>query len=515
MKLKEKFAIVTALLFFWLTPTAVSCAAIGAKDYKLPTKYVIIKEAFDAGSPSLGDPRVIFCIQDAHCNYEAQKNTAEVLNYLVQNYGLRLIMVEGGYGYVGLSSLRGYAPLKNRQEVAEKYLRQGRISGEEYFDLLSDNDIELYGIDDETLYDAHLEVFWKIDPVRKEGVKHLDRVISTLNKLKPFLYSDELRQLEQKKEAYESKGMQLADYCSYLSSFAAKRSVPLDKYAAMAAFLKTVMTERNMDLKSAETERNVFIKTLAAGLDNERVKLLIAKTQDFKDGRLAAKDYYSYLKSLTPRTMDIAKDYPDLARYIDYVCGSNTINPARLIQDIAALERDLKDKSFVNDDQRKLDEISKNSIILRHLFELELTPEEYAYFKAGQDKFRVASWQGFLKDMCVKYSLPEPAVSVSAVDGNIGVLEDFYKLGVTRENVFIKNMEKKMNESGERTAVLITGGFHTPGMIRALKAKGYSYIVLAPVITSKSDSSVYFSVLREQKKNMDEDYDEDRSDEQD
>jgi hypothetical protein len=68
----------------------------------------------------------------------------------------------------------------------------------------------------------------------------------------------------------------------------------------------------------------------------------------------------------------------------------------------------------------------------------------------------------------------------------------------------MKNMVSKMDESGENLAVLITGGFHTPGVTRMLKGKGYSYVVAAPVITQNSDSSVYFSVLRGEKSRFEE-----------
>jgi hypothetical protein len=37
-----------------------------------------------------------------------------------------------------------------------------------------------------------------------------------------------------------------------------------------------------------------------------------------------------------------------------------------------------------------------------------------------------------------------------------------------------------------------------------LKDNGYSYIVIAPVITKKSDSSIYFSVLKGEKNRLEE-----------
>lgn len=509
---RKRLKVVLFCSFLSLIPFVSSQAALRVKDYKFPSKNVLIKEAFDASTTANENPRIIFCIQDAHCNYEAQKNTAEVLDYLVKNYGLNLVLVEGGSGYVGLSSLRGYAPLKTRQEVAERYLRQGSISGEEYFDLVSDSDIELYGIDDEALYDAHLETFWEIDNRRASGAKQIERLISAVNNLKPFIYSDELRRLEQKKKAYESKELRLADYCSYLFSYAVKRSVALDDYPAMEKFTGTVEIEKNMDVKSAEAERVIFIKNLASALESGQVKVLIAKTQGYKDGKLPARDYYSYLKSLAQPSIDIKKEYPSLSRYIDYVCGDNSLSPVKLIKEISALEEELKNRSFTNDAQRRLSEISRMSLILKHLFDLELTPEEYSYFKANRDKFGVSSWKDFISAECQRYNLPDFTVSSQAVDGNLDVLEKFYKLGAARESVFIKNMEKRMDEAEERTAVLITGGFHTPGITKALKTKGYSYVVLAPVITEKSDSSLYFSVLKDQKINEEEDLIDDDDD---
>jgi hypothetical protein len=111
-----------------------------------------------------------------------------------------------------------------------------------------------------------------------------------------------------------------------------------------------------------------------------------------------------------------------------------------------------------------------------------------------------ASWINFLNEGCKKYNLTTQLSTSNIIDENLNILNGFYQLGVAREKAFMKNMVNKMDESGQNLAVLITGGFHTPGVTQMLKDKGYSYIVVAPVITQKSDSSIYFSVLREEKK---------------
>ncbi|MFH0828535.1 MAG: hypothetical protein V1919_05150, partial [Candidatus Omnitrophota bacterium] len=73
-------------------------------------------------------------------------------------------------------------------------------------------------------------------------------------------------------------------------------------------------------------------------------------------------------------------------------------------------------------------------------------------------------------------------------------------LGADRESAFIKNIANKLNGTNEKIAVLITGGFHAPGMTQFLKDSGYPYEVVTPAITQRGDSNIYLSVLRGESK---------------
>ena len=117
---------------------SIALASLSPQNLNIPANYGTVKETFDAALLNQNTKPLIIHIQDAHCNYEAQKNMSGLLKYLVNEYGLKLIMVEGGSGDVSLSSLRGYADKNTRIEVAERYLKEGKISGEEYLDIISD-----------------------------------------------------------------------------------------------------------------------------------------------------------------------------------------------------------------------------------------------------------------------------------------------------------------------------------------------------------------------------------------
>ncbi len=499
---KNLWQIIIPVLMLCLLGYNIAFASYSAKEIKIPTQFGSIKETFQAPAQTTSSQREIIHIQDAHCNYEAQKNMAQLLEYLVKEQNLRLIMVEGGSGDVSLTFLRGYTDKKAREEVADKYLKEGKISGEEYLDIVSDYPLQLYGIEDKALYDAHLAVFEKIDSFREQGLKDLKGLSAIVKSLKFRIYSQELQRFEEKKSGYEGKAISLTEYCQYLSGMANKKRLGLEDYPHLAAFSETASLEKEINFQQAETQRNVFIKDLAGLLDERGAQNLILMTQGFKAKMVTPERYYSFLKTTGEEKLDLRRKYPQLYAYIKYVTVSKEVNAAELLKEVNAIEEKIKDASLTNAGQIRLAEIDKSLQILTKILNLELTPEDYAYFKVNKPKFVTVSWTDFLTENCSRYNLTMQASGSKLIDGNLEQFDEFYQLGVKREQAFIKNIVSKMDESGENLAVLITGGFHTPGVTQMLKDKGYSYIVAAPAITQKSDSSVYFSVLRGEKKHL-------------
>jgi len=482
----------------------IALGSLSARNFSIPFQYATIKEVFEAKGAAQNADRIIIHIQDAHCNYEAQKNMAGVLEYLVKEHNLKLIMVEGGSGNVNLSFLRAYSDQKAREEVADKYLKEGKISGEEYLDIVSDYNLDLYGIEDEALYDAHLAAFEKLDSIKDEGLRYLEGLASIIKNLKPYIYTEELKELEQKEADYENKSVSLAQYCQYLKDMAQKKNLNLEDYPHLTTFSETARLEKEIDFPQAESERNAFIKDLAGLLDEKAVKELINKSQEFKSQKITSEEYYSFLQAAAGQKLDLQHNYSQLNSYITYITLSKDIDASDLLKEVNSIEEKIKEACFINSDQRKLNEISQSLQILTRFLNIELTPQDYEYFKANQPKFLTASWMDFLTQNCRKHNLTMYPTASGIIDENLNALDGFYQLGQAREKVFIKNVVNKMDESGQNLAVLITGGFHTPGVTQMLKDKGYSYIVIAPVITKKSDSSIYFSVLKGEKNRLEE-----------
>jgi hypothetical protein len=495
LKLSFITVIITCCLLFY----GFALANPLIKTFNIPSQYGSIKESFSSSGVKQDVKPLIIHIQDAHCNYEAQKNMAGLLDHLVKEYNLKLIMVEGGSGDVTLSFLRGYADKQSRVEVADKYLKEGKISGEEYLDIISDYPLQLYGIEDQELYDAHMASFQQIDLFREEGARELQGLSMVVEGLKPFIYSEDLKQLEEKKVEYENKTLPLVEYCRYLGYMASKEAVNLDGYPHLSAFCDVARLEGEINFEQVEFQRDAFIKELARFLSEKEIQNLITMTQALKEKMIAPERYYSFLRDAGEAKINLENQYPQLYSYIQYINTSKDVDASVLLKEINTLEGKVEEALLSTPEQKRFSEITKSIQILNKALNLELTPEDYEYFQVHKNQLNTSSWIVFLTENCNKYNLNMQPSSAKLVDENFQQLEEFYKIGKKREEAFIKNMGNKINGSDEKLAVLITGGFHTTGIAQMLKENGYSYEIVTPAITQKSDPSLYFSVLKGQK----------------
>ena len=55
----------------------------------------------------------------------------------------------------------------------------------------------------------------------------------------------------------------------------------------------------------------------------------------------------------------------------------------------------------------------------------------------------------------------------------------------------IKNATREIERRNAKVAALIAGGFHTKGITRMLREKGYSYIVVSPFSATEIDTHIW------------------------
>jgi len=313
--------------------------------------------------------------------------------------------------------------------------------------------------------------------------------------------------LDSKKSAFIHKQLTLAKYCTFLSESAAKQNISIDSYKQLKAFLESLALEKTVDFKEAEAQRSAFIKELAQKLHGPLVKELIAKTADFKDKKISAPEYYEFLRSAAQGNLDIKKQYPHFEAYMQYVEMGRNIDAEKLLIEISAIEGSLFSALSITGEERTLCGISDALDTLAQFLRLDLTPAEYAAMQNSKSQYKTASWINFLTDCCSRYEIPAHPSASSVIDENFDTFETFYKVGIDREQAFIRNISNKIKNSPESNiVVVITGGFHTAGLSKLFKEYGYSYAVVTPALSQKADPAIYYSVLRGENEEIEDTY---------
>ena len=459
----------------------------------IPVQHGSIKETYTAKA----DAPILIHIQDAHANYEAQKHLASILEHLIQKNALSLVLVEGGSRNDSLSYMRTYAPLPKRKEVAESFLKAGKISGENYLDLTTDYPFTVYGVEKPELYDANMAAFLKVEQVQPIAKKALVSYQMAADRLKEKLYPKEVKELEAKEAAVEKNEESLTAHYQRLATLATERKVALTPYPNVRQFLEVSQLEKSIDFKEVESERGKALQELTQTLPKAELEGLLSRSKEIKKGIATAGAFYKALRAkLSPGQVD---SYKQLAAYCEYLTKFESINHSALFSEIDALTEAIKASYFTTAEQKTLGRIAKDVAVIADLLELKLIPEKHDYYESHKKEFDPAQWSKDLTAVARKAGLEIPEFDPQTLKTQVPSIEEFYTVARQRDIAMVENSMKQLRAFDVRYAVLITGGFHTPVLTDLLKKQGVSYAVVAPKVppVTEADIALYHKVLKE------------------
>lgn len=470
-----------------------SASAIKPGEIKIPPEYGRVTEVFDSG----GDKLVVH-IQDAHTNYEAQKNSAFILEDLINKHGLYLILVEGGSRDVSLNQYRERAPLEERKKTADEALKEGTIAGEEYLNIASDYPMKLQGIEDRNLYDQNMTAFLEVDKLKNDALLFTKLLSDVAENLKTKLYSKALKDLDEKRIGFKQERVRLTDYIKYLNDLAKVKKIDLSSYKNYKNLIDSVELEKTIDFNAVEKERADVIDLLSKKITKDDLNELLTKSVDFKSGKLTQVQYHTYLKDkMTSQKVDINK-YPNLERYIRYIITYEKIDSASLFRELKVAEENIEQSLFTDDDQRRLARIGKDLELLIEFINLKLAPDDFEYYQKNEANFNIPVWVRFLNARAIKYKLTQKIPEDTQVIEKITPpLKDFYLIARKRDDVFLNNTKKYMDAEGVKIAALIAGGFHTPAITQLFRINSISYVVVSPKVVKPTDEKLYHKILTE------------------
>jgi len=487
------------LFIYGLAYCLLSCSsAWAATSLDINPDYGMVKEEF--GYSYGDDSKTIIYIQDAHCNYEAQKNIARILEYLVKEKGIKMVFVEGGSDDSSLTYLRGYGSKETLKSIAEKKLKEGKISGEEYLNLTSDLNFEIYGIEDSRLYNEHRDAFLKIDSYKADLLNFADSIQEATEQLKETVYSQQLKEMENKRRAFENSEITLVSYIEYLNSLCLKYNIVTSYYSAFSNLADVISREKNIDYNSIGKEANSVLNRLVEILpESDKASLLEeAKSLEGKDQKVVNK-FYIKIRDMAQNKNISLLAYGNFVDFTKFIQAFDSVNMEAIFGDIDAVSRAIIVEAIENTDQLDLVDIDYGLGLFKKMVNVQLDKSEYDLYLEKKELINPKSWVANLDRMASKYRVKiNLARDTSKVEEAFGRLERFYQLAFERDNVFVAKIFSQMKERDLDKAVLITGGFHASNLQGLLEKSGARGVVVYPKVSTLTDEGLYNSRVKEE-----------------
>jgi len=439
--------------------------------------------------------KLVFHIQDAHCNYAAQHKISDIIEHLNKEYGIEMVNLEGGTGEYDLSMFTDVYDKDIRRDVADYFVKWGEVNGAEFFALNNPEKVKLWGVENTDAYIKNLDVYRNSFDYKPEAYKYLKELDQPVNALKKHIFSDELLEIDTKYAQYKSNAIEFKDYLGYLMTIAKERAIKTRSFPNLYLLGHSLEEEENIDFRKANSQRDAFIEKLQRILSRNEMAELVSKTVQFRNKTIPENEFYEYLMGKGEQTNLSLEDFPEFRKYIVYISLYNAADKTMITKEMAALEAEVKETLYQNDKQKELDMLSKNLVLTRNIFDVAFTKDDYAYYKANRASFDVRNFVSFIKE-----EAPGFGITVD-LDKNIGRLNrfrgkmfEFYEDSFERDNAFLKNI--KLAGSKVKAGIIITGGFHTENLLEKFKEEDISYVSIIPSFRSEEGyESPYFSVL--------------------
>jgi hypothetical protein len=448
--------------------------------YRLPSTLGTVVET-RAADP---DAPVLIHLQDAHGVYGAQYNASQILDGLSRAgwSGAEALPVyqEGGVGPANIDWLSAFPDNEIKEQVGHAHLRHGDMTGEEYRAIVaSSGTFRLVGVETEDLYKRNLAARHETAKDRAQADVQIGEIQRRLDGLKAEIYPVPLLAIDRPLQAYTAQTISFIEYIQTLAVLAPRSLDPLD-FPNLTALLQLTKLEAELNLRNLAEERDLLVRKMANQLTLDEVKSLVAKAADVREGRLTQGDFYRALLGVADQLKRQGQDLPtrELRNYVAYLKLADSLNHRDLLTESDQLRARLLDKYSDSDRVWRLVNLDRRVALERLLWKQEMTPDQYAAFKV----LGPLDWAEVAKYLAEQegQKLEEVSFPTLTWTRSLPQVRAFYELAVERDMALATNALVDMKRTGVKRAVLIAGGFHTPGLTRLFRQQGVSYAVVQP-----------------------------------
>ncbi|HVO32747.1 MAG TPA: hypothetical protein VMU17_02460, partial [Elusimicrobiota bacterium] len=443
-----------------------------------------------AQSPS--HPLVIL-IQDLHAHYGVQKNIAGLLDFLdrklspsnskleTRNSNIPFaVAVEGAEGPIDSSILANFPDAQVKEQASQFLMREGELSGAEYFAVKRGLPNLLVGVENEQYYDLHRELFRKTYADRARLVEALHGVQADIATLPRRIYSGQLRSFQKDMDAFDQglidvpeligllinrvrpgsdpgarKGsdprlaVDLAKDFPTIASFAAdagvKNGVP-DYGPTLRRFLHPAIGLSPETLRAATAQ---FLGQAQSALTPEEKANLtvLAKQSD-------SSAYYLYMRDLVYDRQLFLAVPPELAHYLEYMHTTQTAGLDQILEETQELAFRIKLSLAETQQQKDLVQVQHDLDLVLRVADLQATELEVRLFAPRLNQFVV-----LLKSLLSAKGLQ--GFDQDGIKELISSSVDYYVMAMLRNEPMVENTLALLGQGtagNQNSGITITAG---------------------------------------------------------
>lgn len=482
-KSKNRLFSRAATLMIILMPLALGRPAYAEsppnQDFNLPTETGFINEQW--GPQTSVSSNHVYLIQDIHAHPPAQRSLIEILEYLYRQHGVRLLATEGAEGKFNLKPLSDFPDSKALETASNQLLDTGTLSGQEYFALANASSLELSGIDDFSLYQNHIQSLRAGETGKGLALDWLASIETEIDISAQKTYPAAYQNIRDRRKHFASQGM-LSEYLVAIQS-AAPEVLSQEKYPHTLLYLN--IESSRVDPKKVADQRKAMLRRLWPQLNTAEKRAVQASTQS-PEKSLAQID--SLLKSRSESSAD-PDAYPDLHRHWERQQWQNKLRPARLLQELRKLERDVAEALVESPQGRRL---LQQERILETARNLSLSRIE----RSEMEILEVFDPRTARELLAILPTVPDES-KIQSVLAHWENRKIAYQIALRRDQALAKKIIHIASENRQQPIAAVVGGFHTAGITDLLKQAGYSYTVVTPNSSGTPNPNHYLNRLYE------------------
>ncbi|MFC1668589.1 hypothetical protein ACFL1T_04335, partial [Chlamydiota bacterium] len=435
-----------------------------------------------------GNQQMVIHIKDMHCQYDAQMNIANLIKHISKEYGVTDVMVEGAAGKVDTSLFGAFPDKKVLEKVAKEFVKKGIVTGPEYLSMVEHGKIplEIYGIEEPSLYIENLQAFREVYKRENDTKRFIEGIEQIVHLLQEKIYNEELFLYVREKERYRNKEILFNEFISFIGGLCLRRGITINRWVNVTLLAETMREEEHIDVEEVERQKEKVLDFLTKEIVVEDVEELVKKSLYYRLKKISDDTYFSYLEQLCERYIgpEQRMSYSELLRYCDLAKKKGRLCWKLLMNEVEDIDECLESELLENEIEKEIAAISRIVELLGKVFRLELTRKELLYYREHRKAFDLRGLLANLRRLCQNHGigmdiLMENYREMDELERVIEHGEAFYLSAVARDQVMLKNVQKKMKEDAINTTIIVTGGFHSEGVEKELKKQNISHVTFS------------------------------------